>query len=111
MLTLFINKIFHCALECLHFRNIQFRHNFLGIFTLFGELPQSFQIYRFLLYYWCTSSILISIMCLGDYFYAVFTQQRSTSATLHACATQPRDICGDSASNTSLIEPMQALPR
>ena len=41
----------------------------------------------------------------------VFIQQRSTSATLHACATQPRGVNGASASKTSLIEPRQASPR
>ena len=40
--------------------------------------------------------------------YAVFTQQRSTSATLQACAMQPRAMCGSSASNTSLIVPSPA---
>ena len=35
---------------------------------------------------------------------AVFTQQRSTSATLHACATQPRGVNGGSASKISLID-------
>ena len=42
---------------------------------------------------------------------AVRTQQRSTSATLHACATQPRGVKGGSASKISLIEPMQASSR
>ena len=35
---------------------------------------------------------------------AVLTQQRSTSATLHACATQPRGVYGGSASKISLID-------
>ena len=35
---------------------------------------------------------------------------RSTSATLHACATQPRGVNGGSASKTSLIVPMHASP-
>ena len=38
--------------------------------------------------------------------YAVFTQQRNTSATLQACAMQPPAMCGSRASNTSLIVPM-----
>src|SRR5260370_27607146 len=37
--------------------------------------------------------------------YAVFTQHRSTSATLHACAMQPPAKCGSFASKTSLIVP------
>ena len=36
--------------------------------------------------------------------HVVFTQQRRTSATLQACAMQPRGVCG-SASKTSLIVP------
>ena len=39
---------------------------------------------------------------------AVFSRQRSTSATLHACAMQPRGVYGGSASKISLIEPMHA---
>jgi hypothetical protein len=35
----------------------------------------------------------------------VFTQERSTSATLHACAIQPPPMCGARASNTSPIVP------
>ena len=42
---------------------------------------------------------------------AVFDQQRRTSATLHAWATQPRGVKGLSASQISLIDPMQASPR
>jgi len=38
-------------------------------------------------------------------------QARSTSATLQACATQPRDVNGGSASKISLIEPIVASPR
>jgi glyoxylase-like metal-dependent hydrolase (beta-lactamase superfamily II) len=38
----------------------------------------------------------------------VRTQQRSTSATLHACAMQPLAVNGDSASKISLIDPMHA---
>ena len=38
---------------------------------------------------------------------AVSAKQRSTSATLHACAMQPRGVNGASASNTSLIDPTQ----
>ena len=41
----------------------------------------------------------------------VRTQERSTSATLHAWATQPRGVYGSTASKTSLIEPMQASSR
>ena len=41
----------------------------------------------------------------------VFTQQRSTSATLQAWAMQPRGVYGASASKISLIEPMHASPR
>src|SRR5271165_3195946 len=41
---------------------------------------------------------------------SVFTQQRSTSATLQACATQPRGVNGGSASKISLIEPRHASP-
>ncbi len=41
----------------------------------------------------------------------VFAIARSTSATLHACATQPRGVCGDSASNTSLMVPRHDSPR
>src|SRR5271168_3222873 len=41
---------------------------------------------------------------------AVFTQQRSTSPTLHACATHPRGAKGGSASKTSLMEPRHASP-
>ena len=37
-----------------------------------------------------------------------FTSIRSTSATLHACAMQPRGVNGGSASKISLIEPTQA---
>jgi hypothetical protein len=39
---------------------------------------------------------------------AVLTQQRRTSATLHACEIQPRGVNGGSASKTSLMEPMHA---
>ena len=35
----------------------------------------------------------------------------AASATLQACAMQPRGTNGDSASKTSLIEPRQASPR
>ena len=42
---------------------------------------------------------------------AVFTQQRSTSATLQACATHPRGVNGSSASNISLIDPTHASSR
>ena len=42
---------------------------------------------------------------------AVFAQQRSTSATLQAWATQPRGVNGASASKISLIEPTQASLR
>src|SRR5262245_11066499 len=42
---------------------------------------------------------------------AVFTHARSTSATLHACATQPRGVYGSRASKTSLMLPMQASSR
>src|SRR6185437_16505596 len=38
-------------------------------------------------------------------------QQRSTSATLHACATQPRGRNGGSASKISLIDPTHASLR
>ncbi len=38
---------------------------------------------------------------------AVFTQDRRTSATLQACATQPRAVNGDSASKISPIVPKQ----
>src|SRR4029434_323960 len=41
----------------------------------------------------------------------VFTQHRSTSATLQACATQPRGVNGPSASKISLMEPIQASLR
>src|SRR5215472_1478976 len=41
----------------------------------------------------------------------VFAHERSTSATLHAWATQPRGVNGGSASKTSLIDPMHASPR
>src|SRR5262249_2472214 len=36
------------------------------------------------------------------------TQQRSTSATLHACAMHPRGRNGGSAAKTSLIDPTHA---
>src|SRR5262249_34317926 len=42
---------------------------------------------------------------------AVRTQARSTSATLQAWATQPRGVYGSTASNTSLMLPMQASSR
>src|SRR5689334_13078451 len=42
---------------------------------------------------------------------AVFTHERSVSATLHAWAMQPRGVNGASASATSLIEPTHASPR
>src|SRR3984893_18253921 len=42
---------------------------------------------------------------------AVFSRQRSTSATLQAWAMQPRGVNGGSASKTSLIEPMPASAR
>src|SRR5712675_464429 len=38
----------------------------------------------------------------------VLTQHRSTSATLQACATQPRGVNGSSASKISLMEPTPA---
>ena len=38
----------------------------------------------------------------------VLAQHRSTSATLQACATQPRGVNGSSASKISLMEPIQA---
>ena len=37
-----------------------------------------------------------------------FAKHRRTSATLHACAIQPRGVCGSSASKISLIDPTQA---
>ena len=40
--------------------------------------------------------------------YVSFSQQRSTSATLQACATQPRGRNGASASKISLIDPTHA---
>ena len=40
---------------------------------------------------------------------SVRTSPRSTSATLQACATQPRGVNGASASKISLIEPMQRV--
>src|SRR5438874_8736344 len=40
-----------------------------------------------------------------DCYSAVLTQQRSTSATLQAWATQPRGVKGGSASKISLMEP------
>ena len=42
---------------------------------------------------------------------AVFTQQRSISATLQAWATHPRGVKGGSASKISLMVPTQASPR
>src|SRR4029077_9781522 len=42
---------------------------------------------------------------------AVFSKQRSTSATLQAWAMQPRGVNGGSTSKTSLIEPMPASAR
>ena len=39
----------------------------------------------------------------------VFTRQRRTSVTPHACAMQPRGVKGASASNTSLIDPIPRL--
>jgi hypothetical protein len=42
---------------------------------------------------------------------AVFSKQRSTSATLQAWAMQPRGVNGGSASKTSLIEPRPASAR
>ena len=41
----------------------------------------------------------------------VFSRTRSTSATLHACAMQPRGMYGASASKISLIEPTHASSR
>ena len=45
---------------------------------------------------------------MATYTGAVFTQHRNASATLHACAMQPRGVYGSSASKISLIEPTQA---
>src|SRR6185503_12069410 len=42
---------------------------------------------------------------------AVFTQQRRASATLHACAMQPRGVNGGSASKISAIVPSPKSPR
>ena len=42
---------------------------------------------------------------------AVFTQQRSISATLQAWATHPRGVKGGSASKISLMVPRHASPR
>ena len=39
----------------------------------------------------------------------VFHQARRTSATLHACATQPRGVNGGSASKISLIVPIHGF--
>src|SRR5262245_30991133 len=39
---------------------------------------------------------------------AVLAHVRSTSATLHDCAMQPRGVNGSMASNTSLIDPTHA---
>ena len=54
-------------------------------------------------------------VCNGANFYsrstAVFSKQRSTSATLQAWAMQPRGVNGGSASKTSLIVPMPASAR
>ena len=53
--------------------------------------------------------VLVSLGSIpNQYGSPVFTQQRSTSATLQACAMQPRGVYGGSASKTSLIEPMHA---
>src|SRR5206468_8543165 len=41
-------------------------------------------------------------------FWLVLIRQRSTSATLQACAIQPRGSYGGSASKTSLMDPTQA---
>src|SRR5690242_3071212 len=43
--------------------------------------------------------------------YAVFAQERSTSATLQAWAMQARGMCGFSPSKISLIDPTQASLR
>jgi hypothetical protein len=53
-----------------------------------------------------TENALPSIGC-ASHDGAVLAQERSTSATLQACAMQPRGLKGSSASNISLIEPMQ----
>ena len=47
----------------------------------------------------------------GDWEDAVFSRHRSTSATLHAWATQPRGVYGASASKISLTDPTQAASR
>src|SRR5262249_35796359 len=47
----------------------------------------------------------------GCYGGAVLAHARSTSATLQACAMQPRGVNGGSASKTSLIDPMHASAR
>src|SRR3954466_4305903 len=56
------------------------------------------------------SMVIFSLVVSGfsRTFSASFTQTRNTSATLHACAMQPRGVKGVSASNTSLIDPMHA---
>ena len=41
----------------------------------------------------------------------ISVQARSVSATPHACAKQPRDVCGASPSKISLIEPTHASLR
>ena len=41
-------------------------------------------------------------------FQLTFNQHRSTSATLHACAMQPRGVNGGSASKISLMDPRHA---
>ena len=46
--------------------------------------------------------------CGGELSCSVFSQTRSTSATLHACAMQPRAMCGSSASKISLMVPTPA---
>ena len=58
-----------------------------------------------------TKSSSAAVWTTALFYPAVLTQQRSTSATLHAWAMQPRGVNGASASKISLIEPMHASPR
>ena len=53
----------------------------------------------------------ITLQTLARRHASVLSQARSTSATLHAWAMQPRGVNGASASKISLIEPTQASPR
>ncbi len=78
--------------------------------ALGGQLQPRFHWRRL----WSVRKRIARLCCqnaLRNFHSAVFTQQRKTSATLHAWAMQPRGRKGGSASKISLMEPTQPASR